>query len=145
MSLKEFTIINNKEIFNESQAKSKDIILESKIDYISKKIRIKYGVTDVNNISDNQFSKIKNTQEFEKDFYELERLELNRFLLRDSTLHRKLNSKDNNNVIKHYSPMPISACLFTGIALIIIGFSFWYFKTQRYYDIEIKNKSKERF
>lgn len=138
LSIKEFSNTSNIEVFKESTAKSNEIILDEKIRYLTTKIRLRHGIASTGYITDKQFIKIKNRQEFEKDFYELNNLKLKKLLLGDSIFHQKLNNKEKSNEIEHYSPWPIALCTILGLILIIVGFYFWYSKTQKYYDIEIK-------
>lgn len=139
-SIKESNKTHAKVIFEESQNVSKKVILDERIEFLHMKIKSEYGIKNTSTILDQDYQRIKDKAQFEKDYDNLKKLELESLLLHDKEFHSKLNSDKIYSSIRTYSTLPIGILIIIGIALMIVGFSLWYYRTQKYYDKAIKGK-----
>jgi len=139
-SIEESNKTQAKALFEESQNVSKEIILDERIKILHMKIKFKYGINNTSTISEKDYQKIEDKEQFENDYDNLKEIELQRLLLHDNKFHSKLASDKIHNSVTTYSTFPIGILTLIGIILMSGGFSLWYYRTQKYYDREIKGK-----
>lgn len=131
-------INHSKILLEKSQNDSKRIILDEKIEMLRIKIKINYGIENTLKITEPEYSKINNKEDFERDYEKLKAFELDNLLLGDNAFHTENNLKKNHENIKVYTFIPILILLLIGCVLMVAGFSLWYNKTQKYYDKQIR-------
>lgn len=129
---------HSKILLEKSQNDSKRIILDEKIEMLRIKIKVNYGIENTLKISELEYSKINNKEDFERDYEKLKRFELDNLLLGDTAFHTEENLKKNQENIKVYTAIPIIALSIIGIVLMAAGFSLWYYRTQKYYDKQLR-------
>ncbi|PIF47492.1 hypothetical protein CLU96_4550 [Chryseobacterium sp. 52] len=137
-SIRNSNIRHSKVLLEKSQNDSKRIILDEKIEMLRIKIKVNYGIENTLKVSELEYSKINNKENFERDYEKLKELELDNLLLGDSAFHTKNNLEKNQENINVYAPMPVLILSIIGIVLMLAGFSLWYYRTQKYYDKQLR-------
>ncbi|NML68226.1 hypothetical protein HHL23_00160 [Chryseobacterium sp. RP-3-3] len=137
-SINNSNISHSKILLEKSQNDSKRIILDEKIEMRRIKIKVNYGIENTLKISESEYSKINNKEDFERDYEKLKEFELDNLLLGDTAFHTEKNLKKNQENIKVYTAIPILILSIIGIVLMVVGFSLWYYRTQKHYDKELR-------